>query len=367
LTLSDDPTPTLQPDTAFCTEQAAERYRSIASSGGWPEIPKPVSSDAAPGEINRLRKRLSIEGDLQPENATGEGWDDALTAALRRFQFRAGLEQSGEVDWATLKALNVPADVRARELEASAKRAGEVKIRFDEPHVLVKIPSASVEAIENSRAVQRHAAIVGKVDHPSPQLTATIQGITINPTWNIPRSIVESEIIPKLRNDPGYLRRAKLIVVDQRGRKTNLRHFRHAATSLIFRQEPGSKKALGRLRIDMPNPHAVYMHDTPLQRLFAENYRFLSHGCVRVDGVDELAIWLLNIVNSARHWDRKAIDERVQEGDQKKIRLSKPVPVGWVYLDARESADGVVHFAPDIYDLDSARGESREKLDGYKP
>jgi L,D-transpeptidase YcbB len=109
------------------------------------------------------------------------------------------------------------------------------------------------------------------------------------------------------------------------------------------------------------------MHDTPLQRLFAENYRFLSHGCVRVDGVDELAIWLLNIVNSARHWDRKAIDEKVQEGDQKEIRLSKPVPVGWVYLDAWESADGVVHFAPDIYDLDSAREESRAKLDGYKP
>src|SRR5262245_11978966 len=183
LTLSDDPTPTLQPETAVCTEQAAERYRSIASSGGWPEIPRPVSSGAAPGEIDRLRQRLSIEGDLQPENATSEGWDDALTAALRRFQFRAGLEQSGEVDWATLKALNVPADVRAGELEASAKRAGEVNIRFDEPHVLVNIPSASVEAIENSRAVQRHAAIVGKVDHPSPQLTATIQSITINPTW----------------------------------------------------------------------------------------------------------------------------------------------------------------------------------------
>jgi L,D-transpeptidase YcbB len=112
-------------------EQTAERYRGIASSGGWPEVPRPVSSGAAPAEIDRLRQRLAIEGDLQPENATGEGWDDALTAALRRFQFRAGLEQSGEVDWATLKALNVPADVRARELEASAKRAGEVKIRFD--------------------------------------------------------------------------------------------------------------------------------------------------------------------------------------------------------------------------------------------
>jgi L,D-transpeptidase YcbB len=156
---------------------------------------------------------------------------------------------------------------------------------------------------------------VGKVDHPSPQLTATIQSITINPTWTIPRSIVENEIIPKLKKDPGYLRRAKLIVLDQRGRKTNLRHFRHAATSLIFRQEPGSKNALGRLRIDMPNPHAVYMHDTPLQRLSPKITASLRMD-VFVSMASELAIWLLNIVNSARHWERQAIDDKVQEGDR---------------------------------------------------
>jgi L,D-transpeptidase YcbB len=258
-----------------------------------------------------------------------------------------------------------PASARASSKQA--KRAGEVKIRFDQRYVLVNIPSASVEAIENSRAVQRHAAIAGKVDHPSPQLTATIQSITINPAWTVPRSIVENEFIPKLRRDPGYLRRAKLVVVDRRGHKTNLRHFRSAVSSLIFRQEPGSKNALGRLRLDMPNPQAVYMHDTPMQRLFAENYRFLSHGCVRVDGVDELAIWLLNIVNPARHWDREAIEDKVQEGNQTKIRLAKPVTVAWVYLDAWESADGMVHFAPDVYNLDSAREAGHAELDGPKP
>jgi L,D-transpeptidase YcbB len=100
----------------------------------------------------------------------------------------------------------------------------------------------------------------------------------------------------------------------------------------------------------MPNPHAVYMHDTPMQRLFAENYRFLSHGCVRVDGVDDLASWLL--ANSGGHWDREAIAHAMREGGQKKIKLSNAVPVAWVYLDAWESADGTVHFAPDSYDLD---------------
>jgi L,D-transpeptidase YcbB len=356
LVLSDDPTPTVQPATAFCTLRAAEHYRRIASNGGWPFIPRPLRSNAAGEDLQRLRQRLSIEGDLQQEDATEEGWDDTLRDALERFQFRAAIEQSGEVDEATLRALNVPADVRARELEASARRIGELKIPFDHPYVVVNIPAASVEAIENSRVVQRHAAIVGKVDHPSPQLKAAIQSITINPTWTIPRSIVENELIPKLTKNPGYLRRAKLVVLDQRGRKVNVRLLRRSAvTSFIFRQQPGSKNALGRLRIDMPNPHAVYMHDTPMQRLFAENYRFLSHGCVRVDGIDDLASWLL--VNSGGHWDREAIAHAMRDGGQKKIKLSKVVPVAWVYLDAWESADGTVHFAPDSYDLDGTAAQ----------
>src|SRR5262249_11606816 len=124
------------------------------------------------------------------------------------------------------------------------------------------------------------------------------------------------------------------------------------AASLIFRQEPGSKNPLGGLRIDMPNPAEVYMHDTNVPRHFAENYRFLSHGCVRVDGIYDLAAWLLTTSGSQRHWDREALADVVREGDPKKIRLSKPLPVAWVYLDAWESADGVVHYAPDVYGLD---------------
>jgi L,D-transpeptidase YcbB len=120
--LSDDPTPTLQPTTVFCTQIAAERYRHIAEGGGWPMIPKPVGRESTADDVIVLRQRLAAEGDLSQDAAAGSGWDDALTEALKKFQGRAGLEQSGEVDAATLEALNVPADLRARELEESAKR-----------------------------------------------------------------------------------------------------------------------------------------------------------------------------------------------------------------------------------------------------
>jgi L,D-transpeptidase YcbB len=349
--ISTDPTPTLQRDTGLCTLKAAERYRRIADNGGWVRIPKPLRQGASADDMKRLRQRLTTEGDLPSD---GSQWDEALTEALKRFQRRAGLQPSGEVDEATLKALNVPADARAHELESSAKRVADLKIQFDQPYVVVNIPTASVEAVENQRVVQRHTAIAGKSDHRSPQLTAAIQGITINPTWTIPHAIVESELIPKLKKDPHYLSRAKLVVLDRNGRKVRHIHWSRAASLLTFRQEPGSKNPLGKVRIDMPNRDAVYMHDTPTQRLFADNYRFLSHGCVRVDGIYDLASWLLVSANSQGNWTAEAIADAARGLDQKKIKLSKTVPVAWVYLDAWESADGVVHFAPDVYNLDDA-------------
>jgi murein L,D-transpeptidase YcbB/YkuD len=353
--LLDDPTPTLQRDTVFCTRKAAERYRRIADDGGWAMIPKALGRDASANDVERLRQRLSIEGDLPQDGGSGDGWDDALTDAVTRFQRRAGLHQSGEIDQATLNELNVPADVRARELEASAKRIADVKIDFDQRYVVVNVPSASVEAVQDLRVAQRHAAVVGELDHPSPQLIAAIRSITINPAWTIPRSIVESEVIPKLKKNPQYLRRAKLVVLDRKGHKINARriHWSDAAASLTFRQEPGSKNPLGTLRIDMPNRQAVYMHDTPSKQTFAADYRFLSHGCVRVDGIYDLASWLLN-ANSKEHWDRDAIVDAVREGGQKRIDLAKAVPVPWIYLDAWASADGTVHYQPDVYGLDGA-------------
>jgi murein L,D-transpeptidase YcbB/YkuD len=159
-------------------------------------IPKALGRDAWANDVERLRQRLSIEGDLPQDGGSGDGWDDALTDAVTRFQHRAGLHQSGEIDEA-MNELNVQADVRARELEASAKRIADVKIDFDQRYVVVNIPSASVEAVQDLRVAQRHAAVVGELDHPSPQLIAAIRSITINPAWTIPRSIVESEVIPK--------------------------------------------------------------------------------------------------------------------------------------------------------------------------
>lgn len=364
--LTDDPTPVLEAETASCTELAAQDYRQIAAEGGWPMLRQPLGPDAAPDDIARLRQRLVGEGDLSQSDAdAGGGWDAALRAALMRFQLRVGLKPSGEVDESTLKELDVPAQMRAGELAASARRIEDVELRFDAPFVVVNIPSASVEAVQNGRVVERHAAIAGKIDWPSPELTAPIRSITLNPTWTIPRSIVEREVIPRLRRDPRYLRRARLIVLDHRGHRVDLRHFRKSsAARFTFRQLPGAKNALGRLRLNMPNHYAVYMHDTPEKSLFGESYRFLSHGCVRVYDIYELAAWLLDVAGSSRHWEAHDLIVAAQEGKQREIALAAPVPVAWVYLDGWESADGRVHFAPDVYHLDGNESEGRAQVNG---
>ena len=361
--LADDPFPSVAPDTAGCTLAAAQRYAEIASRGGWPSLPKPLVPGADAGDLALLRQRLESEADLPAgpdQGAADARWDEALTQAVKHYQLRLGLRQSGIVDEATLKALNVPATERARELQASAARLAVAReLRFDERHVLVNIAGAEVEAIDGGRVVHRYAAVVGGKDHQSPQIAARIPTIVINPTWTLPASIIRNEVIPRMEKDPRYLSRMKIEILDRHGRRINPRSIdwsSNEAAEYTLRQRAGRKNSLGTLKIDMPNKQQVYMHDTPAKALFARDYRFLSHGCVRVDGVYDLAVWLLSGVKDHRgdDYDVADIKRAVGRRDKQAIKLKRPVQVVWVYLDGWESPDGTVHFRDDIYGLDQA-------------
>jgi L,D-transpeptidase YcbB len=359
--LSDDPSPTVAPETLSCTNAAAQRYADIVDHGGWPTLAKPLKEGASPGDLAILRERLGVEADLAPlpeERARRAPWDDALTQALRHYQARLGLRQTGILDATTLKALNVSATDRARELQQSAQRLSAAKnLQFDKRYVVVNIPAAAVEAVEGGRVVHRYTAVVGGNDHQSPQIVAKITDIVMNPTWTLPISIVKNEIISKMVKNPRYLSRLNIKILDGRGREVNPRRIdwsSNEATEYTLRQDAGRKNSLGRLKINMPNKEAVYMHDTPAKASFAEDYRFLSHGCVRVDGVYDLATWLLDGVKGpdGDPWDVTAIMDVVKSKDKRTIKLKQTVPVAWVYLDGWESSDGTVHFHDDIYGLD---------------
>ena len=353
--LSTDPTPSFQPETFFTTVKASERYAKIVEAGGWPLVPGDVGPSTKGAAVAALRKRLVIEGDLPDTFVKGESWDPVLAGAVKNFQGRNGLRPTGTVSGATLRAINVPATVRFRQLASSAQRLAGLNFAFEDRHVVVNIPSATVETIENGVIAHRYVAVVGDVDHRSPEVEAKVSAVNLNPTWTVPVSIIKNEIIPKMRADAGWLAKQKIRILDNKGVEvapTAIDWRGDRAVNYTFRQDSGAGNSLGAIRIGMPNKYAVYMHDTPSKGGFARAERFLSHGCVRVQGVYDLAAWLLQgtPAENGATWDRvnlTAITDRVD------VKLARPVPVIWVYMTGWASADGTVHFADDVYGVDT--------------
>lgn len=360
--LSDDPRPSLSPETVAATRQAAERYSAILAVGGWPSVPNEATrlkaGESGPTAI-ALRRRLAVTGDMPAGEPAGLGFDDALAAGLRRFQARHGLEETGIVGPRTLAALNVPAAQRLRQLQGSALRLTGWKFPFGERYIVVNIPSAVVEAVERGQVAHRYVAIVGKPDRPSPQLETRATSVRFNPTWTVPTSLIRKDIIPHVRKDPNYLARLKIRLFDSTGAEVDpgtVDWSTERAASYTIRQDSGLDNSLGEVRIDMPNRYAVYMHDTPSKRLFARQSRAQSSGCVRVAGVKGLAAWLLEGTvgpnGAGSGWGQIEIETAVAAGQRVDVRVARPVPIAWVYLTGFAAPDGTVQFRDDIYGID---------------
>ena len=361
--ISQDSHPTLDASTFINTMRAASTYLRIVQEGGWPSLPDGTvlkAGDKGP-LVATLRQRLTVEGDLAKEEGSNQTFDSDLAAAVKRFQARHGLPETGAVRARTLEALNVPAATRHRQLAASAQRLMASSFPFGERHVIVNIPSAAVEAVENGQVVRRYVAVVGKSDRPSPTVETRITAVNLNPTWTVPVSLIRKDIIPHMRKDAAYLAKMKIRVLDGKGQEVDPRALdwsTESAVNYTLRQDPGVINSLGQIRIDMPNKHAVYMHDTPSKRLFAQDARFHSSGCVRVADVGALSEWLLRGTSGpAGAWTGPEIDKAIATAARQDIRLAKPVPVAWVYLTGYALPDGTVHFRQDIYGLDAVGAE----------
>ena len=348
-------TPVLSPMTLQSTEQMVETYRRLASAGGFPQMPQ--ANNLRVGSkgpvVVALRKRLIASNDLDPSLGTSQTYDSFVEAGVRRFQERHGLIPTGVINAATVTAMNVPAEVRLRQLETNVVRlrsyAGNLGNRF----VVANIPAALVETVENGMVMTRHAAGVGKIDRQSPVMTSRATDINFNPYWTVPASIIRKDLIPKMQADPNYLTENKIRIYNQQGQElqpTQVNWRSDEATRYMFRQDPGGEfNSLGFVRINIINPYGVYMHDTPAKGIFGDDFRFVSSGCMRVQNVRDYITWLLK---ETPGWGREQIDAAIEGGQRIDARLAQPVPVYWTYITAWATPDGLVQFRDDIYNKD---------------
>jgi murein L,D-transpeptidase YcbB/YkuD len=242
--------------------------------------------------------------------------------------------------------------VRLAQLRSNLVRLRSMSGNLGSRFVVCNIPAARIEAIENGVAVSRHTAVVGKPDRPSPDISSKIIEINFNPFWTVPNSIVRRDLIPKMQVEPDYLTVNRIRIFDPRGNElppSQVNWYSDEAVNYMFKQDPGDFNSLGSIRINFPNRDGVYMHDTPSKNLFGEDFRFHSSGCVRVQNVRELVNWLL-IETSG--WSRQEIDRAIKSGDRLDAKITRPVPLYWVYITAWATPDGVVQFRDDIYNRD---------------
>jgi murein L,D-transpeptidase YcbB/YkuD len=359
-------TPMVSPSAVTATEQALQRYREMQGQGGWVAIgsERLRIGSRGPGVV-ALRNRLIIAGDLDPSAAGSATFDSFVQQAVRRFQARHGLTTTGALNPGTITAMNVPIETRIRQLELNIVRLRAFSGNLGHRYVVVNIPAAMVETVEGGVVATRHAAGVGKIDRQSPILQTRIPEINFNPTWTVPASIIRKDLIPKMRKEPNYLTENKIRIIGPNGQQIPpeaVNWNTDEATRYTFRQDPGGEfNSLGFVRINIPSPHGVYMHDTPAKGIFGDDYRFVSSGCVRVQNVRDYIQWLLK---DTPGWDRSRIDQVFESGERINAPIPGGVPVYWVYVTAWGTAEGDVNFRDDIYQKDGLGAVPVAKLPG---
>jgi murein L,D-transpeptidase YcbB/YkuD len=350
--------PILSYDTAYNLQLAIQNYEQfVAVNGNW-DLPTQEMFGLQVGhdrkQVKDLKRRLMINGDMAVEERVNNTFDEKLDAAVRLFQARHGLIINGQIDEPTYYALNVPADYRLNQLRLNAMRIEQWASALSDRYVVVNIPAATIEAVEGSAVLQRHTAVVGKVDRATPILNSKIHQVKFNPYWTVPKSIIQRDLIKYMNEDPEYLTKFRIRIFDGNGSEimpTQINWQTEEAVKYTFRQDPGGENSMGHCKIDFYNKHDVYMHDTPQKALFGENARFHSSGCVRCEGIDSLAAWLLRDNGG---WDVTTVQAAFESNERLDVPLSNQVPIHTTYITAWANRQGTVSFRDDVYQYDAA-------------
>jgi murein L,D-transpeptidase YcbB/YkuD len=340
-------------------KEALEKLRAQARAGDWPTVPdgpKLVPGDSD-DRVLMVRKRLIASGELDPVLADSRTLDQPLVDAVKRFQARHGLEADGTIGARTLANLNVSAAQRAHQIAVNLERWRWMVRNPGRHHVLINIPAAHLDAVEDGGVLLSMRVVVGDTKHPTPSLATTMSSLVLNPPWSVPASIANKEILPKLKRDPHYLETAKLKILDQpedgSGTAGDTIDWNAIGKKFPYRlrQPPGPDNALGQLKFNLMDSDDIYMHDTPNRKVFGRSYRALSHGCVRL----EHPVLLGELMLGARWRDRLGADIAAN-AHTRTLKLERTVAVYMVYFTAWGAEDGTIQFRDDLYGHDRRLG-----------
>ena len=315
------------------------KYLEISKKGGWPQvnsIKKPLKKGTSSPAIAIIKKRLMITGDLAV-NDTSQVFNDTLVTAVKNFQSRHGYNETGIISDSLTKEMNVPVVKRIEQLLMNMDR---MRWLANEPTgnlIVVNIPEFVLHLYEGKQKVFDIDVVVGKESHNTMMFNGDLNQVVFSPYWNVPPSIVVKEILPAMEKNKRYLAKENMEIT---GNDDGIP---------VIRQRPGGKNALGRVKFLFPNSFNIYLHDTPAKSLFNKDKRAYSHGCIRLREPEKLANYVLR---NQPEWTPEKIREAMNSGDEKYVKVKKPIPVVITYYTAWVDNNGQLNFREDIYGHD---------------
>ena len=335
----------------------------IRPGGNGPALPKVIAAVRLSGSAALKEKHA----DTLSNYDGGETYDRDLVALVRDFQREKGLNPDGVIGRNTIQATKqtTPAD-RIEKLTLALERLRWLPREFGQRYVLLNEPAFQVTFVRgDGQPPLTMRAIVGKPSNQTYFFTDTIEKVQYNPYWNVPRSIIVNEMIPRLYNDPYYLDQLGYEVINSAGQQISSGDvdwggYARKQVGVEVRQPPGPRNALGLLKIEFPNKHAIYMHDTPEKHLFKNQRLAFSHGCVRLEQPREMAAALLGKPVSY-------IDEQIAKGENHSEEVGGNIPVYLAYFTAwPDAGDGAIHYFADVYGRDGHLAKALAKTDAVR-
>lgn len=329
-------------------------YRDIQKKGGFPVIKSDqefLTKTESDSTILQVKKRLVLSGDLKV-NDNNVFYTMDLVKAISNFQQRVGLPENGQLDFKTIKALNVTVNFRIKQILVNLERLRWVPVQMEDDYLLVNIPEYKLHVFENKKLLWETNVVVGKAARQTSIFRGNISKIILNPYWNVPTSIVNNEILPQLKRNRNYLSNNNMEIVAN-GKiidPTAINWNDYSKIPFEIRQKPGNDNSLGKMKFLFPNSFSIYLHDTPAKELFDRNKRDFSHGCIRVENPKILAMHLLR---KDKTWSKDKVDTVLKTATETGISISPTIPVYITYFTAWVDSRGNLNFRNDIYNLDN--------------